>query len=82
MSEIGCKTICLIKGNGHIARILWVLNVILGAKDGVAGRPEGDTCGKVQVELDTGKLDIGPETLVCSTILDWSRVCRSHSITT
>ncbi len=64
-------------------RILWELDVILGAKDGVAGRLEGDKCGKVQVELDTRKLDIGPAALVRSTILDWnenSRVCCSHSI--
>ncbi len=75
--------ICLIGGNCHIARILWELDVILGAKDGVSGRPEGDKCGKVQVELNTGKLYIGPTALVRSTILDWkenSRVCRSHSI--
>ncbi len=62
---------------------MWELNVILGAKDGVAKRLEGDKCGKVQVELDMGKFDIGPAALVRSKILDRmenSRVCHSHSI--
>jgi hypothetical protein len=83
MAEIGRKTICLMKGNCHVPRILWELNVILGAKDGVAGRLEGDKCRKVQVELDTSKLDIGLAALVRSTNMDWKenrRVCRSHSI--
>jgi hypothetical protein len=66
----------LIGGNGNVARILWELDVILGTQDGVAGRRESDKCKKVQVELDAGKLDIGPVPLVCSTILDWKENIR------
>jgi hypothetical protein len=69
-AEIGHKTICLIGGNGHVARILWELDVILGTEDGVAKRLESDKGRKVQVELDMGKLDIGLAALVRSSILD------------
>jgi hypothetical protein len=75
--------ICLIVAIGQVTRILGKLNVVLGSKGGVSRWPEGDKRGKVQIELDANKLDIGPAAIGHGTILNWKqnrRVCCGDRI--